>query len=160
MSISCGCMDMRFIFLTLLLLTQFSQRGSFVSGGQWADHVPRGCSRLIRISRKSFAKESREWRKPMGRPCASWLQHVDPHLKEMGMGQASAWGDGQIEALRIPAESGRSDALLWCTPPYLIRPHPYPRVRKIPQVSSNPSLPAERPLYIAHCHTCDMCRTL
>ena len=27
-----------------------------------------------------------------GRPCASWLQHVDQHLKEIGMGQASAWG--------------------------------------------------------------------
>ena len=28
----------------------------------------------------------------MGRPRASWLQQVDRHLKEMGMGQASAWG--------------------------------------------------------------------
>ena len=41
------------IFLTLILLTRFSQRGSLVSGGgQWADHVPRGCSRLIGISRR------------------------------------------------------------------------------------------------------------
>ncbi len=38
------------------------------------------------------AREPREWRRPMGRPRASWLQHVDQHLKEMGMGQASAWG--------------------------------------------------------------------
>ena len=39
-------------FLTLILLTRFSQRGSLVSGGgQWADHVPRGCSRLSSISR-------------------------------------------------------------------------------------------------------------
>ena len=38
------------------------------------------------------ARESREWRRPMGRPRASWLQQVDRHLKEMGMGQASAWG--------------------------------------------------------------------
>ena len=38
------------------------------------------------------ARESREWRRPMGRPCSSWLQQVDRHLKEMGMGQASAWG--------------------------------------------------------------------
>ncbi len=38
------------------------------------------------------ARESREWRRPMGRPRASWLQQVDQHLKEMGMGQASAWG--------------------------------------------------------------------
>ena len=28
----------------------------------------------------------------MGRPRALWLQQVDRHLKEMGMGQASAWG--------------------------------------------------------------------
>ena len=28
----------------------------------------------------------------MGRPRSSWLQQVDRHLKEMGMGQASAWG--------------------------------------------------------------------
>ena len=37
------------------------------------------------------ARESREWRRPMWRPRASWLQQVDRHLKEMGMGQASAW---------------------------------------------------------------------
>ena len=28
----------------------------------------------------------------MGRPHASWMQKIDQHLKEMGMGQASAWG--------------------------------------------------------------------
>ena len=38
------------------------------------------------------ARESHEWRRPIGRPHASWLQQVDRHLKEMGMGQASAWG--------------------------------------------------------------------
>ena len=38
------------------------------------------------------ARESPEWRRPMGRPRALWLQQVDQHLKEMGMGQASAWG--------------------------------------------------------------------
>ena len=38
------------------------------------------------------ARESCEWRRPMGRPRASWLQQVDRHLKEMGMGQESAWG--------------------------------------------------------------------
>ena len=32
------------------------------------------------------ARESRDWRRPMGQPCASWLQQVDQHLKEMGMG--------------------------------------------------------------------------
>uniref|UniRef100_A0A8C4R3X8 Uncharacterized protein n=1 Tax=Eptatretus burgeri TaxID=7764 RepID=A0A8C4R3X8_EPTBU len=31
------------------------------------------------------ARESPEWRRPMGRPRASWLQQVDRHLKEMGM---------------------------------------------------------------------------
>ena len=41
------------IFLTLILLTRFSQRGSLVSGGgQWTDHVPHCCSRLIGISRR------------------------------------------------------------------------------------------------------------
>ena len=51
MSFSCGCMDMWLDFLTLILLTRFSQRGSLVSGGgQWTDHVPHGCSRLIGIS--------------------------------------------------------------------------------------------------------------
>ena len=51
----------------------------------------------------------------MGRPHASWLQQVDQHLKEMGMGQAS----GQTEAPGVPAESGHSDALLWRMLPYL-----------------------------------------
>ena len=36
-------------------------------------------------------RKPREWR-PMGQPRASWLQQVDQHLKELGMGQASAWG--------------------------------------------------------------------
>ena len=38
------------------------------------------------------AREPREWRRPMGQPRALLLQRVDRHLKEMGMGQASAWG--------------------------------------------------------------------
>ena len=37
-------------------------------------------------------RESPEWRRPMDRPRASWLQQVDQHLREIGMGQASAWG--------------------------------------------------------------------
>ena len=37
-------------------------------------------------------REPHEWRRPTGRPRASWLQQVDQHLKKMGMGQASAWG--------------------------------------------------------------------
>ena len=51
-NVSCSCMDIWLVFLTLILLTRFSHRGSLMSGGgQWADHVPRGCSRLIGISR-------------------------------------------------------------------------------------------------------------
>ena len=38
------------------------------------------------------AREPRVWRRPMGRPRASGLQQIDQHLKEMGRGQASAWG--------------------------------------------------------------------
>jgi len=49
-------------------------------------------------------REPREWRRPMGRPHALWLQQVDQHLMEMGMGLASAWGDGQTEAPGVPAE--------------------------------------------------------
>ena len=37
------------------------------------------------------AREPREWRRPMGQPHASWLQQVYQNLKEIGMGQASAW---------------------------------------------------------------------
>ena len=48
------------------------------------------------------ARESCEWKRPMGRPHASWLQQVDRHLKEMGMGQASAWG----MARRRPESTG------------------------------------------------------
>ena len=58
------------------------------------------------------ARESREWRRPMGRPSASWLQQVDRHLKEMGMGQASAWG----MARRRPLEYRRKvDAATRCS---------------------------------------------
>ena len=32
-----------------------------------------------------LAREPCEWRRPMGRPRALWLQQVDQHLKEMGM---------------------------------------------------------------------------
>ena len=73
---------------------------------------------LIRLTILS-ARESHEWRRPMGRPHASWLQQVDQHLKEMVMGQASAWGDGRAEALGVPAESGCIDALLRHMLPYL-----------------------------------------
>ena len=33
-----------------------------------------------------LVSEPHEWRRPMGRPRASWVQQVDRHLKEMGMG--------------------------------------------------------------------------
>ena len=55
----------------------------------------------------------------MGRPCASWLQQFDRHLKEIGMGQASTGENGQTEAPGVPAESGRSESLLWRILPYL-----------------------------------------
>ena len=63
------------------------------------------------------ARELREWRRPMRRPHASWLQQVDQHPKEMGIGQASA-----KESPGVPAESGRSDVLLWRMLPYLTWP--------------------------------------
>ena len=70
MSVSCGCMDIWLVFLTLILLTRFSQRGSLMSGGgQWAHHAPRGCSRLIGISRR--------WGWPDGGPWSTggkWMQ--------------------------------------------------------------------------------------
>ena len=90
MSITCGCMDMCLIFLKLILLTRFSQQGILVGGeSQRGDHMTRGCSRLISISRR--------WGWPM-------------HLPE---------GDGQTEAPGVPAENGCSDALLWRMLPYL-----------------------------------------
>ena len=59
-----------------------------------------------------LAREPREWRTPMGRPRASWLQQVDRRLKEMGMGQASAWG----MARRRPLEYRRKvDAATRCS---------------------------------------------
>ena len=44
-------------------------------------------------------RESLEWRRPMGRTRSSWLQQVDQHLKEIGMGQASAWGMARLRPL-------------------------------------------------------------
>ena len=42
------------------------------------------------------ARESHEWRRPMGRPRASWLQQVDRHLKEIEMDRylSGGWPDG------------------------------------------------------------------
>ena len=58
------------------------------------------------------ARESHGWRRPIGRPCASWLQQVDLHLREMAMGQASAWG----MARRRPLEFRRKvDAATRCS---------------------------------------------
>ncbi len=60
------------------------------------------------------ARKPHEWRRPMGRPRASWLQQVDRHLKEMGMGQASDWGI----ARRRPVEYRRKvDAATRCSRP-------------------------------------------
>ena len=55
------------------------------------------------------AREPHEWRRPMGQPRASWLQQVDRHLKEMGIGQVCAWG----MARRRPLEYRRKvDAVM------------------------------------------------
>ena len=48
----------------------------------------------------------------MGRPCAPCLQQVEQHIKEMGMGQASAWE----MAKRRPLENRRKvDAAMCCS---------------------------------------------
>jgi hypothetical protein len=38
------------------------------------------------------AKVPDAWRRPRGRPPASWLQQIDSHCKELGMGRELAWG--------------------------------------------------------------------
>ena len=53
MNIGCGYVDIWLIFLMLILLTRFSQRGSLVwGGGQLANYAPHGCSRFIGMSMK------------------------------------------------------------------------------------------------------------
>ena len=56
------------------------------------------------------ARESREWRRPMDPPRASWLQQIDRNLKELGMGQVSAWG----MARRRPLEYRRKVKAATC----------------------------------------------
>ena len=58
------------------------------------------------------AREPREWRRPMGRPCASWLQQVDRHLKEMGKGQSTAWGMARRRTLEYRR---KVDAAMRCS---------------------------------------------
>ena len=58
------------------------------------------------------ASEPHEWRRSMGRLRASWVQQGDQHLKEMGMGQASARGMARRKLL----EYGRKvDAATHCS---------------------------------------------
>ena len=57
------------------------------------------------------AREHREWRRTMGRPRASWLQQVDKHLKEMGMGEASTWGMASRRSLERRKWTQRHAAL-------------------------------------------------
>ena len=59
------------------------------------------------------AREPREWRRQMGRPRSSWLQQVYQHLKEMGMGQASAWGMARWTLLEY---QWKVDAVTCCSP--------------------------------------------
>ena len=49
------------------------------------------------------AREPHEGRKPTVRLRASWLQQVDQHLKERGMGQASAWGMARQRPRKVDA---------------------------------------------------------
>ena len=58
------------------------------------------------------AREHHEWRRPMAWPCASWLQQVDYDLKEMGMGQASAWG---MARQRLLEYRQKVDAVTCCS---------------------------------------------
>ena len=48
------------------------------------------------------AREPREWRRPMDRPRASWLQQIDHHLKEIGVGKASTWGMVRLRPRKHP----------------------------------------------------------
>jgi hypothetical protein len=38
------------------------------------------------------AKVSGEWKRPRGRPRATWLQQIDSHCQELGIGRELAWG--------------------------------------------------------------------
>ena len=61
-------------------------------------------------------RESREWRRPMGRTRASWLQQIDQHLKEMGIGEASPWGIARLRPLEWTQQRA---ALVHAPIPYL-----------------------------------------
>ena len=89
MSICCGCMDMWLVFLTHILPTRFSQWESLVSGGG-------------------------QWVTTCLVVATGWSAS-----QEDGNGPGIYLGDGQTEAPGVPAESRRSDALLWCMLPYL-----------------------------------------
>ena len=59
----------------------------------------------------------------MGRPRTSWLQQIDQHLMEMGIGQESAWGIGQESAWGMarwrPLEYRQKvDAVTYCSGAY------------------------------------------
>ena len=58
------------------------------------------------------AREPHEWRRPMGRPRASWLQQVDQHLKEREMGQASV---GAIARRRVLESWRKVDSATRCS---------------------------------------------
>ena len=70
-----------------------------IDGEQLYGHLAR-FSDAVPAHQIFSARAPREWRTATGRLRASWLQQVDRHLKEMGMGQASAWG----MARRMPFE--------------------------------------------------------
>ena len=57
-------------------------------------------------------RKPHEWRRVMGSPHALWLQQVDRHLKEMGMGQASAW---MVARRRLLENWWKVDAVTHCS---------------------------------------------
>ena len=74
-------MDMWLVFLMLILLTRFSQRGRSVSrGGQRTDHFFPGCSRLISISRWGWARHvlAMNLRRWIGQNEKHRIQRFDP----------------------------------------------------------------------------------
>ena len=70
------------------------------------------------------AREPCEWMRPMSRPRASWLQQVDQHLKEMGMGQESAWGVARQRPLEYRGKWTQRHAALHLHLPFPHRGHP------------------------------------
>ena len=92
MSVNCGCMNMWLVFLTLILLSRFSQWGS-----SWVEEANGPTMSLV--------------------VAEAWSSS---HGDEDGSG--TCLGDGLTEAPGLLVESGRSDTLLRRMLPYLTWP--------------------------------------